>query len=113
MSKENSILSKIDWEATPKEVFGEGKEVSGKYLCFIDLSDFRPNVKVILVKAGRVSFEIVSVYSNIPNSMIADAVYEELRLHPDQRHSWGGWFPVNREIREFIEKKIRGAVNSG
>jgi hypothetical protein len=45
--------------------------------------------------------------------MIEDALLRELQLHPEHRRSWGGWFPITEEIREYIEKKVRKIVKKG
>jgi len=110
MIKGSSILANIDWKATPKEVFADDTVAPGKCVCFIDLSDFYPEVKTILLKVGKVSYEVLSVYSDIPDSMVENALFEELNLPLAQRHSWGGWYPVSKEIKEFIKRKVKNAV---
>jgi hypothetical protein len=100
----------IDWNATPKDVFVKNAVEPGKVVCFIDIDDFYPNVKVLVVKVGQVSYEVVGVISNVPTEMIEDALLRELQLHPEHRRSWGGWFPITEEIKEYIERRVKKIV---
>jgi len=113
MSKKSDVLTKnenIDWNATPKDVFSKDAVEPGKIVCFIDIADFYPNVKVLVVKVGQVSYEVVGVISDVPTEMIEDALLRELQLHPEHRRSWSGWFPITEEIKEYIEKRVKKIV---
>jgi|GEM_PF-3796359 len=115
MSKKSDVLTtedkNIDWNATPKDVFGKDAVESGKVVCFIDIADFYPNVKILVVKVGQVSYEVVGVISDVPTEMIEGALLRELQLPPKERKSWSGWFPITEEIKEYIEKKVKRIVN--
>jgi hypothetical protein len=117
MNKKSNVLTtedkNVDWNATPKDVFSKDAVEPGKVVCFIDIADFYPSVKVLVVKVGQVSYEVVGVISDVPAEMIEDALLRDLQLPPTQRRSWSGWFPITEEIREYIEKRVRKIVRGG